>query len=381
MFKTKKAAFQAALSSVKDAVNSKNTIPHLANIAVERHAEGIRLRATNLDIEIAAPFQAEIGADFSGFTFPAKTVTSIVGAVDDGKDISFEAVMLGNKLEAVMLGNKLEAVTIRSGRSRIKVPILPLADFPILDQGELPFAVSLGSSSFIRCLSAVDYACSTEETRHYLNGVFLDASEAGLMFVATDGHRMARRLLPSSDVDDPIESMPKVILPRETAPLLVKHLPKDETLSISLSEFRIRFAAGNIVIISKLVEGTYPDYRRLSPGSHKIRARISGAELKAAIARVLTVNTEKGNAVRFTFDKTSATLTSRPGDAGEAEDVVTAASDGEFVVGMNGAYLRESIDHLDTEEIELDFNDPASPILLRKPGETDTHTIIMPMRV
>ncbi|WP_268815012.1 hypothetical protein [Sinorhizobium medicae] len=180
MFKTKKAAFQAALSSVKDAVSSKNTIPHLANIAVERHAEGIRLRATNLDIEIAAPFQAEIGADFSGFTFPAKTVTSIVGAVDDGKDISFEAVMLGNKLEAV---------TIRSGRSRIKVPILPLADFPILDQGELPFAVSLGSSSFIRCLSAVDYACSTEETRHYLNGVFLDASEAGLMFVATDGHR------------------------------------------------------------------------------------------------------------------------------------------------------------------------------------------------
>lgn len=116
MFKTKKAAFQAALSSVKDAVSSKNTIPHLANIAVERHAEGIRLRATNLDIEIAAPFQAEIGADFSGFTFPAKTVTSIVGAVDDGKDISFEAVMLGNKLEAV---------TIRSGRSRIKVPILP----------------------------------------------------------------------------------------------------------------------------------------------------------------------------------------------------------------------------------------------------------------
>lgn len=372
MLKTKKAAFQAALSSVKDAVNSKNTIPHLANIAVERHGEGIRLRATNLDIEIAAPFEAEIGDDFSGFTFPAKTVTSIVGAIDDGKDISFEAVMLGNKLEAV---------TIRSGRSRIKVPILPLADFPILDKGELPFAVSLGSSSFIRCLSAVDYACSTEETRHYLNGVFLDASEAGLMFVATDGHRMARRMLPSSDIDDPIESMPKVILPRETAPLLVKHLPKDETLSISLSEFRIRFAAGNIVIISKLVEGTYPDYRRLSPGSHKIRARISGAELKAAIARVLTVNTEKGNAVRFTFDKTSATLTSRPGDAGEAEDVVTATSDGEFVVGMNGAYLRESIDRLDTDEIELDFNDAASPILLRKPGETDTHTIIMPMRV
>lgn len=372
MLKTKKPAFQAALSSVKDAVNSKNTIPHLANIAVERHGDGIRLRATNLDIEIAAPFEAEIGADFSGFTFPAKTVTSIVGAIDDGKDISFEAVMLGNKLEAV---------TIRSGRSRIKVPILPLADFPILDKDELPFAVSLGSSSFIRCLSAVDYACSTEETRHYLNGVFLDASEAGLMFVATDGHRMARRLLPSSDIDDPIESMPKVILPRETAPLLVKHLPKDETLSISLSEFRIRFAAGNIVIISKLVEGTYPDYRRLSPGSHKIRARISGAELKAAIVRVLTVNTEKGNAVRFTFDKTSATLTSRPGDAGEAEDVVTADSDGEFVVGMNGAYLRESIDHLDTEEIELDFNDPTSPILLRKPGETDTHTIIMPMRV
>jgi len=372
MFKTKKAAFQTALSAVRDAVNSKNTIPHLANIAVERHGEGIRLRATNLDIEIASPFEAEIAADFAGFTFPAKTVTAIVGAVDDGKDLSFEAVMLGDKLDAV---------TIRSGRSRIKVPILPLADFPILDKGELPFALSLGSSSFIRSLSAVDYACSTEETRHYLNGVYLDPTDAGLMFVATDGHRMARRMLPSSDIDDPIDGMPKVIVPRTTAPMLIKHLPKDETLSITLSEFRIRFEAGNIVIVSKLVEGTYPDYRRLSPASHKIRAKINGVELKAAIARVLTVNTEKGNAIRFTFDKGSATLTSRPGDNGEAEDVVTTTCDGEFVVGMNGAYLRESIDHLDTDEIELDFNDPASPILLRKPGETDTHTIIMPMRV
>ncbi|MBD9621855.1 DNA polymerase III subunit beta [Ensifer sp. ENS06] len=372
MFKTRKAAFQAALSSVKDAVNSRNTIPHLANIAVERHGDLLRLRATNLDIEIAAPFEAEISADFSGFTFPMKTVTSIVSAIDDGKDISFEAVMVGNKLEAV---------TIRSGRSKIKVPILPLADFPQLDKGALPFLLSLGSSSFIRCLSAVDYACANEETRPYLGGVYLDATETGLMFVATDGHRMARRLLPTSDIDDPIEGMPKVIVPRETAPLLVKHLPKDETLSISLSDYRIRFEAGNIVIISKLVEGNYPDYRRLSPASHKIRAKINGAELKAAIARVLTVNTEKGNAVCFSFDNTSATLTSREGDAGSAEDVVTTACDGEIVVGINGAYLRESIDHLDSDEIELDFNDPASPVLLRKPGETETHTIIMPMRV
>jgi DNA polymerase III subunit beta len=372
MFKTNKAALQAALSCVKDAVNSRNTIPILANIAVENHNGSLRLRATNLDIEIAAPFAAEIAPDFMPFTFPSKIVTSIVSAIDDGKDVAFEAVKRGDKLEAVI---------IRSGRSKIKVPILPFTDFPLLDKNALPFTLSLGSSSFTRCLTAVSYAMADEETRAYLCGIYLDPIATGLMLVATDGHRLARRLLPLADIDDPIEDMPRVILPRDVTPLLAKHLPKDETLTIMLSEERIRFAAGPIVIVSKLVEGTYPDYNRLSPTAHEVRAAVNGNEMKAAISRVLTVNTEKGNAVRFTFGTAAATLTSRPGDAGEAEDVVTATSSGEIVIGMNGSYLKEAIDHIDGDEIEIDIVDPTSPILLRKPGEADTFSIIMPMRV
>lgn len=373
MFKVSKTALQAALSAVKDAVNSRNTIPILANIAVERHGEGLRLRATNLDIEISAAFEAEIGDDFSAFTFPAKTVTSIVGNLDDGKPVSFEPAMSGNQLSEV---------TIKSGCARIKVPVLPISDFPLLDKEPLPFTISLGTSALTRCLSAVSFAMANEEARAYLCGIFLHPRESGLMFVATDGHRLSRRLLPVIEIDDPLDKkMPAVILSREVVPLLIKHLPKDETVSISLSDYRIRFEAGQKVITSKLVEGTYPDYERLSPKEHKIRASVRGPELAAAVSRVMTVNTEKGNAVRFAFAEEEVTLTTRPGDAGQAEDSVAATSTGPIEIGMNGGYLREIIDNTDGDELEIDFIDAASPILVRKPGETDTHCILMPMRV
>lgn len=373
MFKVSKAALQAALSAVKDAVNGRNTIPVLANIAVERHGDALRLRATNLDVEISCAFEAEIDDSFSAFTFPAKTVTSIVGNLDDGKQVSFNPIIVGNKLNEV---------AIKSGRARIKVPVLPIEDFPLLDKGPLPFSLSLGTTAFTRCLSAVSYCMCNEETRVYLCGIFLHPKENGLMFVATDGHRLARRLLPAVEIDDPMdEKLPAVILPRDVVPMLVKHLPKDETVSVTLSDHRIRFETGRTVITSKLVDGTYPDYDRLTPKDHKIRVSVRGPELAAAVSRVLTVNTEKGNAVRFNFGEETVTLTTRPGDAGEAEDVVTAASSGSIEVGMNGSYLRDIIDNTDGDDLELDFIDQGSPIVVRKPGETDTHSILMPMRV
>ncbi|WEZ84609.1 DNA polymerase III subunit beta [Rhizobium sp. 32-5/1] len=371
MFKAEKSALASAVETVKPAINNRNTIPILANVLIERDGDDLLVTGTNLDLQLSVRCAATIGGDFVPFTLPHALMQSAVKSMPDGP------ISVSNATP----GPRLDAVALKSGRARIKIPILPAGDFPKLKGGSMTHSIGCGSKSLRQCLEGVSFAISTEETRIYLNGIFVEAQPEGLIFVATDGHRMARRLLPHTDLDDDVAELPHIIIPRNTVGAILSSLPKDDNVTLKLSEERMEMESGAITLISKFVEGTFPDYKRIIPANNDTKIRINTKALTSAIERVLTVSTDKGNGVSFAFQGDTLTLTSRPGSHGEAEDAVSTVGDADLSIGFNGKYLQEIIGAIGTDEVELALNRMDSPAIIRKPGETVSLSILMPMRI
>lgn len=372
MFTTSKSALGAALTFAREAVEKRNTIPILANVAIEAGPEPGKLsaRATDLDVEIAVSFAAEIGPDFRPFTVPAGTLFDIVRKLADKAEIAVAAA--GTEVD-------LSAITVQSGRARFRLPVLPVSDFPDLKPGDMPFSIEIKPAALAAALGAVRFAVSTEETRFYLNGVFLHPCEAGVLLVATDGHRLAKRLLRT---DAPTAGLAPVIVPRKTVDILGKILPKEGTITLSASDAKIRIAADGLELTSKLIDGTFPDYVRVIPTAHSQLALIDSKALSEAIDRVTTISTERGRAVRFTFGDGRLLLTSNNPDAGEAEDEVPADGEAQIVIGFNGRYVHDAIGNLPEGRLAITLQDAASPAILRAvDADPEDLVVMMPLRV
>lgn len=371
MFKAEKTALASALTIIKNAVNSRNTMPILANVLIERDGNDLLLTGTNLDLQLTARCGATFEDGFVPFTLPFALMASAIKAMPDG------SVSISNATP----GARFDAATLKSGRARIKIPILPASDFPKLKPGAMTHTIGLGSASLRRCIEGVSFAISSEETRIYLNGIFLHVTEDGLMFVATDGHRLARRLIPAIDLDEDIEDLPHVIIPRDAVSALLNSLPDDENVTLKLSDERIELSGETVSMISKLVEGTFPDYKRTIPVDNDKIVRVGTKALTSALDRVLTVITEKGSGIVFDFRDGTLTLTSKPGDHGEASDELSTEGDAGFSVGFNGRYMQEILRALGTDDVEIALSSSSNPAILRKPGEKISLSILMPMRI
>ncbi len=370
MFKTSKSALGVALGTVREAVERRNTIPILANVLIQRSFEPGRLtaRATDLDVEITTDFEADIATDFQAFTVPAATLHDIVRKLGDKATIAIERGDAG-----------LSAVQFKSGSSRFRLPVLPDHDFPDMTKGDLPFTVTLDAAAFAAALAAVRFAISTEETRYYLNGIHMHATEPGLMLVATDGHRLAKRLLRTGDST---AGMPAIIVPRKTVDILGKILPKEGAVTLKASDAKIVIEAGGTTIVSKLIDGTFPDYVRVIPINQSQRAELDSKALSAAIDRVTTISTERGRAVRFAFGDGMLKLTTSNPDAGEAEDEVAVDSQAEIQIGFNGRYVLDAINNLPEGRIAMTLEDAGSPGILRAIGaDPEDLVVMMPLRV
>lgn len=371
MFKAEKSALAAALASIKNAVNNRNTMPILANVLIEREGSDLLLTGTNLDLQLTARCAATFEDGFTPFTLPNELLTNAIKAMPDG------SVSIANATP----GARLDAAALKSGRARIKIPILPAGDFPKLKPGAMTHTIGMGSASLRKCIEAVNFAISTEETRYYLNGIFVHATEDGLMFVATDGHRLARRLMPAIDIDDLLEELPHTIIPRDAVDALLKCLPDGENVTLKLSTERMELSGETVSMISKLVEGTFPDYKRTIPVDNNKIVRVGTKALTSALDRVLTVITEKSSGIVFDFREGTLTLTSKPGNHSEASDELSTDGDADFSVGFNGRYMKEILRALGSDDVEIALSNPGSPAILRKPGEKISLSILMPMRI
>jgi DNA polymerase-3 subunit beta len=372
MFVTEKPALSDALAIVKDVVKSKNKFPILSNVLIERDGDMLTARASDLNLEISTRFAATIGEDFQPFTCPAHIFADIVRNAPEDRIA----------INAVQQAGVIAAIQIKSGRSKLKLPVLPASDFPKLDAGSLKHQMSLGASKLQKALQAVEYAAETEAARYYICGVHLEPGEDGLTLVATDGKRLVKRIIAAIEFDqDDLSDIPRVTVPSDTVDRIIKLLDGRDDVTVELSDQKIRVAAGGTVLNSKLIDGNFPAYRQIVPDPSSYTSRFSGKALSDAVGRLLTVTPDAGNGILFNFTRETIALMARDISAGEGEDEVPAETDGEIRTGFHGRHLREALAHNEGDSFELLVGHGASPALLRAAGDLVNYTILMPMQV
>src|SRR6056297_385299 len=361
-----------AVSQAQSVVERRNTIPILANVLIEAEGEQVNFRATDLDIEVLdrAPAQVErAGAT----TVSAVTLHEIVRKLPDGALVQMTADSAAGRL------------TVAAGRSKFELATLPREDFPVMASAEYASNFAAPAPLLRRLFDKAKFAISTEETRYYLNGIYMHVAtgEDGpvLRCVATDGHRLAR-------IDAPLpqgaEEMPDVIVPRKTVGELRKLLDDDEAqIAVSVSETKVRFATPSITLTSKVIDGTFPDYTRVIPQGNTRRMEVDAAEFARAVDRVATVSAERSRAVKLALDEDRLVLSVNAPDSGGAaeEELAVAYGDERLEIGFNAKYLLEIASQVDRENAVFLFNSSGDPTLMREGSDTSALYVVMPMRV
>lgn len=367
-----RAVLLKSLSRLQSIVERRNTIPILSNIKLDASGKGLELTVTDMDIVASETIPAQIEGGGS-LTVPAATLYDIVRKLPEGAQIELDS------------DSKSAQLTVESGNARFSLSYLPAEDFPVMSEGDMSHNFTLPTKELFRLINKSRFAMSTEETRYYLNGVYLHVSEGKggtqmLKAVATDGHRLARI---EAAVPDGAAGMPGVIIPRKTVNEIGKLLEEQGAeVEVSLSESKIRFAAGNLVILSKLVDGTFPDYIRVIPeGNNKIM-EVATRPLINAVDRVSTVATDKTRGVKFSLSTGKLTLSAQSPESGFAnEEVSVNYSADSFDIGFNSRYVLEMMAQLEGDTAQFLLSDSNSPVLVSDPSDVTCLYVIMPMRV
>ena len=360
-----------SLNHVHRVVERRNTIPILSNVLLNATGQSLEMKATDLDLEVteAAPAKVErAGAT----TVPAHLLYDIVRKLPEGAEVMLKTDEDGNALSVV------------AGRSSFRMQCLPQSDFPQLTAGTFTHTFRLDSMALKALIDKTQFAISTEETRYYLNGIYLHAVEVGgklkLRSVATDGHRLAR-----AEMDAPAgtEGMPGIIIPRKTVSELQKLVDSpDVIVTTELSDTKIRFTIGSVVLTSKLIDGTFPDYQRVIPTGNDKRLIIDRESFARAVDRVSTISSERGRAVKLSIGEGQVTLAVNNPDSGSATEELAAdyASD-PIEIGFNAKYLLDVAAQLTGTQARFMLADAGSPTLIHDMADEDTLYVLMPMRV
>ncbi|MXU64859.1 DNA polymerase III subunit beta [Oceanomicrobium pacificus] len=366
-----RSALLKAMSRAQSVVERRNTIPILANVLIEAEGDTISFRATDLDIEVIDKSPAKV-SQAGATTVGAHTLHEIVRKLPDGA------------LVDLVDDGTMGRLDVRAGRSHFSLATLPREDFPIMASAEYDCNFAAKAPVLRRLFDKAKFAISTEETRYYLNGVFMHAADGAngpaLRCVATDGHRLARIDAP---LPDGAANVPGVIVPRKTVNELRKLLDDDDAdIAVSVSETKIRFATPEVTLTSKVIDGSFPDYSRVIPQNNTKRLEVDAAEFAQAVDRVSTVSSERSRAVKLLLEEDRLTLSVNAPDAGAAdEELAVAYSDERLEVGFNAKYLLEIAGQVDRENAVFLFNSSGDPTLMREGNDDTAVYVVMPMRV
>lgn len=360
-----------SLNHVHRVVERRNTIPILSNVLLTAAGASLDMKATDLDIEITEATPAVV-EQTGATTVPAHLLYEIVRKLSDGSEVMLKTDEDGN------------AMSVISGRSSFRLQCLPQSDFPELSAGSFSHVFRLDSLALRGLIEKTQFAISTEETRYYLNGIFFHTHEVGgklkLRSVATDGHRLAR-----AEIDAPAgsEGMPGIIIPRKTVSELQKLVDDpDVAVTVELSETKIRFTIGSIILTSKLIDGTFPDYQRVIPTGNDKTLIIDRQSFAAAVDRVSTISSERGRAVKLSIADGQVTLTVNNPDSGSATEELAADYTSEAIeIGFNAKYLLDVAAQLSGGEAKFMLADAGSPTLIHDMTDDDALYVLMPMRV
>jgi DNA polymerase-3 subunit beta len=340
-------------------------------VLLQAAAGRLALSATDMDLEIVEGVAARIDRD-GRTTAPAHTLYDIVRKLRDGAQVEIET--LGERNEMVL----------RSGRSTFTLACLPPEDYPVMTSSELPNRFALTASELRTLIDRTRFAISTEETRYYLNGIFLHATKNNevpvLRSVATDGHRLARVeiVLPEGAA-----GMPGVIVPRKTVLELRKLVEEgDAEVQIALGDTKIRCAIGEAALTSKLIDGTFPDYDRVIPSGNDKLLEVNCKEFAEAVDRVSTISTERSRAVKLAIDRSSLTVSANSPENGTAiEEIEVRYQSSPLEIGFNSRYLLDITEQIEGEAALFAMSDAASPTVVRDSNDPSALYVLMPMRV
>ena len=371
-FVIERADLLRSLNHVHSVVERRNTIPILANVLLRAEKDTLSLTTTDMDLEIAESVASKVHTAGTT-TVPAHTLYDIARKLPD--DASVE----------VSSGASDTTLLVKAGKSTFRLGCLPTEDFPKMSSGEkFAYNFSLPAADLRVLIDRTRFAISNEETRYYLNGIYLHAAEndgvAVLRAVATDGHRLARFEMP---LPEGAKSMPGVIIPRKAINEVRKLIDEaGDSISIGLSENKMSFAFDHVMLTTKLIDGTFPDYDRVIPKNNDKVLEVNPALFARAVDRVSTISSEKSRAVKLTLGGKTMTLSANSPDSGSAsEEIEIRFNATPMEIGFNSAYLMDVAKQIEGEGCRISLSDPASPTIIQDVSDTSSLYVLMPMRV
>ena len=366
-----RASLLKPLGHVQSVVERRNTIPILSNVLLNGSNGRLSLTATDMDMDIIETVDCNVLQE-GIVTVPAHTLYDIIRKLPDGCDVSIET------------DNEGRFISVEAGRSNFTLPVLPADEFPTMSGNELSCGFNMPATDVRALIDRTRFAISSEETRYYLNGIYIHSTESNgapvLRAVATDGHRLARVEMP---LPEGAGQMPSVIVPRKAVVEIRKLIEDNESdVSISLSESKLCCKIGDTVLTTKLIDGTFPDYERVIPTGNDKLMNVNCRELAEVVDRVATISTEKSRSVKLQLKTRTLVLSANSPESGTAREELEVQYDSEDLeIGFNSRYLLDITNQVEGENIEFSLADPGSPTIVRDQDDNTSLYVLMPMRV
>jgi len=366
MIKAKRDEILGPLSAVSGIIERRHTLPILSNVLIDRTADALSFLATDIEIQISSRSSLEAGGEARSLTVGARKLLDILRALPDAAEVTLQP--------------QDKRLVVKAGKSRFTLQTLPAEDFPRLARpaGEAA-KFALSQKALRRLLGLVQYAMAQQDIRYYLNGLLMVVEDGQLKLVATDGHRLAYAALKVGG------ELPRqeVIVPRKTVLELTKLLGEsDEEVKIELSATQAAFRFGAIELVSKLIDGKFPDYTRVIPAQHKNKMLAEREPLRQALQRAAILSNEKFRGVRWVLTEGCLKIVSSNAEQEEAQEEVEVKYSGDALdIGFNVNYLLDVLNNVSGGQIECAFGDSASSALISYATEKDFKYVVMPMRI
>ena len=366
LIKSQRDTLLGPLQSVSGIVERRHTLPILSNVLLEKKGDRLTLLATDIEIQITTMTEGAGGDGDGAVTVGARKLQDILRSLPDSTEVSL-----------VLEDKRLQ---VRGGKSRFSLQTLPADDFPrmTISDGETR-QFSISQKAFRQLLGKTQYSMAAQDVRYYLNGLLLLVEGKELRAVATDGHRLA---FASVEINADLQRQ-EMIIPRKTVIELNRLLvDSDDPLHITLAQNQVRFTFGSVVLVSKLIDGKFPDYERVVPASLKNHVTIGRLTLMQAMNRAAILTNEKFRGVRVVLGDNSLKLMAANAEQEEAQEEIEVAYSGDAIdVGFNVGYLLDVLNNVHAEEIQWSFNDANSSALITVPGNDRFKYVVMPMRI
>ena len=366
MIKAKRDEILAPLSAVSGIIERRHTLPILSNVLIDRTADALAFLATDIEIQITARSGLAAAGETKSVTVGARKLLDILRALPEGAEVSMQ--------------QQDKRLQVKAGKSRFTLQTLPAEDFPRLAKPSGDVArFALGQKALRRLLGLVQYAMAQQDIRYYLNGLLMVVEDGQLKLIATDGHRLAFASLELA------ANLPRqeAIVPRKTVLELAKLLAdSDDEVRIELSSTQAAFSFGTVELVSKLIDGKFPDYTRVIPTQHKNRLHAEREALRQALQRAAILSNEKFRGVRWVLTDGSLKIVSSNAEQEEAQEELEVRYAGDALdIGFNVNYLLDVLNNVPGGEIECAFGDSSSSALISYASEKDFRYVVMPMRI